>query len=306
MNRLILAFTISLIFLSGCQSNKNENQKIATKEPVSEVNKNKNDTDAIELLSFLKSTDITIPGTYGKLQDGTNNIIPGNGEDYKREFIGKPSNITNFQELDYTDDKIEVIFSSDIEGQFFKTLSPCDIKATIGKNENHDFYIIDAELLNGKVPEITPTIPFDLNYFFSPSGEESNIIRFSITGKEYDANKELYTLKDSTVEYDAFINGRDAGGTYYITVPIDQEHIKSLDIEYDRGSAIEYKFVTLTVTLYNDLKIYDVVNIKYFPAQRTYPAEYNEKSMEFLKNAADYWIFSDDENNWSLDSKRKK
>ena len=39
--------------------------------------------------------------------------------------------------------------------------------------------------------------------------------------------------------------------------------------------------------------------------QRLYPKEYDESSKGFLKNSADYWIFSNDENNWSLDSKRK-
>ena len=304
MNRLILAFTIRLIFLSGCQSNKNEHQKIATKEPVSEANNNS--VNAEEIIEVLKNTDITIPGVYGKLEKGTNTTVRGNEVDYKREFIGKPINIMNLQELEESEDKREISFSANIEGQFFKTISPCTLRATIEIDENNSINISEVGLLDDVLPDITPTIPFDLNYYLSPSGDEATTIRFSITGKEYEANKDLYNIDDSTMEYDAATNGRDAGGTYYITLPLDSEHIKSLEIEYNRGSAIEYEFSTITATLYNGLKIYGTINIKYFPAQRLYPKEYDESSKGFLKNSADYWIFSNDENNWSLDSKRKK
>ena len=74
---------------------------------------------------------MTIPGVYGKLERGTNTTVRGNEVDYKREFIGKPINITNFQELEVSEDKRDISFSANVEGQFFKTLSPCLLKATI-------------------------------------------------------------------------------------------------------------------------------------------------------------------------------
>ena len=63
-----------------------------------------------------------------------------------------------------------------MRGQFFKTISPCTLRATIEIDENNSINISEVGLLDDVLPDITPTIPFDLNYYLSPSGDEATTI----------------------------------------------------------------------------------------------------------------------------------
>lgn len=305
MKIIIFVFILSMALISSCGKKEITDTQQNDIKQSSSTKTDKISSDNTEILAILENTEITISGVYGKFENGTNNVVRGHETGNKREFIGKLKDITNLQVLKENGNTI-VSCTANVEGKFFKTINPCGIQAIIEKDSDNKLYISTTTLLEDTLPDITPTVPFDVNYAFESSDKESTTIKFSITGKEYEADKELYTFENSTMEYDSFTNGRDAGGTYYITIPFDKEHIKSLEIVYLSGNnTIEYNHVYMVATLSNNLKIYGNPTITYFPAHRIYPHEYDSDNNNILQKDSDYWIFSK-YGTWSLDSRRKK
>lgn len=291
MKQIIIIFTLSITMLAGCTTHQKE--IITNTSMTVEKSPEQKDNNA-EILALLDNEEVTISGVYGKFEPGTDNIIRGNDMDHKREFTGKIKDITDLQILE-ENGKIKVNLIANVEGQFFFTTSPCAIQFIIEKDSDNKLSIGSTTLLEDMLPDITPTIPFDINYVFEPSDTEPDTIRFELSGKEYEANKELYTIEGAEINYDAAINGRDGGGTYYITVPLSKEYIQDLDLDYSKTNhrtAIDYGHIIMTATLKNGLKIYTQPTIRYIPSSRFHT----------LENTADYWEFTN-LNHWYLDKK---
>lgn len=304
MKYIIIIFTLSIAMLTGCTSSLKEstdNTSIATEKTPEQKSDAKDNKNNAEILALLERTEITISGIYETRDRKTLNLVRGNDWD-KTDFTGKLKDISDIHTVN-ENGKILVSLIANVEGQLFKTVSPCGIQCTIEKNSDNKLSIVSINLLEDMLPDITPTVPFDVYYAFEPESDnkrEFTSVRFSVTGNEYEANKELYTIEGAEVRYDAATNGRDAGGTYYITIPFNREYIKELEIEYtasSSNSAIYIKFPYLTATLNNGLKIFGRPEISYVSSLDSHP----------LEKPADYWIFRNlDDNTWGLDSKRKK
>ena len=292
MKQIIIVFALNIAILTGCTSSPKgnaDNTSITTEKDNVEDNKDKS-----EILALLEETEVTIFGVYGKFEKKTDNVIRGNDEDNKREFTGQLKNISDIHTVN-ENGKILVSIIANIEGQFFKTINPCSIQCTIEKDSDNKLFISSTNLLEDILPDITPTVPFDINYVFEPSGTEPNTISFKLSGKEYDANKELYMIDGTEIVYDAATNGRDAGGTYYITVPLSKEYIQDLGLAYSQTNncnVIDYHNIIMTVTLKNGLKIHTHPTIRYILSN----------NFHTLENPADYWEFTDLDY-WALDKK---
>ena len=300
MKRIITISILSVAMLIGCTKVQKEPTVGTFTNSESESVKQTGITgniDDTEILSLLDEEEVTISGIYGKFEKGTDHVIRGS-EDNKREFSGKLKDITNIQTLE-ENGKTLVYLLANVEGQFFKTTSPCGIQAIIEKDSDDKLYISSTTLLEDMLPDITPSVPFEIDYIFEPSGTEPTTIMFKLNGKEYEANKELYTTIDGAVtEYDPYTDGRDGGGTYHITVPLSKDYIQSLKLDYSNvfnHTVIEYTNIRMIATLKNGLKIYGRPKIFYVLASDFYN----------LEKPADYWVFEDLEY-WNLDSKRKK
>lgn len=299
MKRIITISILSVAMLIGCTKVQKEPTVGTFTNSESESVKQTGITgniDDTEILSLLDEEEVTISGIYGKFEKGTDHVIRGS-EDNKREFSGKLKDITNIQTLE-ENGKTLVYLLANVEGQFFKTTSPCGIQAIIEKDSDDKLYISSTTLLEDMLPDITPSVPFEIDYIFEPSGTEPTAIMFELSGKEYEANKQLYTIEGAITEYDAAINGRDGGGTYFISIPLTKEYIQSLELDYSNvfnHTVIEYTNIRMIATLKNGLKIYGRPKIFYVLSSAS-------RSLEKL---ADYWVFEDLEY-WSLDSKRKK
>lgn len=292
MKQIIIVFALNIAILTGCTSSPKgnaDNTSITTEKDNVKDNKDKS-----EILALLEETEVTISGVYGKFEKKTDNVIRGNDEDNKREFTGQLKDISDIHTVN-ENGKILVSIIANIEGQFFKTVNPCSIQCTIEKDSDNKLFISSTNLLEDILPDITPTVPFDINYVFEPSGTEPNTISFKLSGKEYDANKELYMIDGTEIVYDAATNGRDAGGTYYITVPLSKEYIQDLGLDYSQTNncnVIDYHNIIMTVTLKNGLKIHTHPTIRYILSN----------NFHTLENPADYWEFTDLDY-WALDKK---
>ena len=300
MKQIIIIFTLSITMLAGCTTHQKE---IMTNTSMTVEKSPEQKDNNTEILALLDDEEVTISGIYETRDRETLNLVRGNEWD-KIDFTGKLKNITDIHTLN-ENGKIIVNLIANVEGQFFKTISPCAIQFIIEKDSDNKLSIGSTTLLEDMLPDITPTVPFDINYAFEPEPDnkrEFTSVKFSVTGNEYEANKELYTIDGAEIKYDAAINGRDGGGTYYITIPFDKEHIEELKIEYTAGnsnSAIYIKFPYLTATLTNGLKIFGRPEISYVSSLSSHPLP--------LEKPADYWVFRDsDDNIWGLDSERQK
>lgn len=300
MKRIITISLLSVaILLIGCTKVQKEPTTSAftnsKKESVKQTSATGNIGDT-EILSLLDEEEVTISGIYGKFEKGTMNVIRGD-ENNEREFSGKLKNISNIQKLDENGKTIVYVLAN-VEGQFFKTINPCGIQAIIEKDSEDKLYISSTTLLEDMLPDITPSVQFEIDYIFEPSGTEPTTIMFKLSGKEYEADKELYTIDGAVTEYDPYTDGRDGGGTYHIIVPLSKDYIQSLELDYSNvfnHTVIEYTNIRMIATLKNGLKIYGRPKIFYVLASDFYN----------LEKPADYWVFEDLEY-WNLDSKRKK